>query len=166
MLSCGDGTGPRGNGSVYISEHGAGCANISRDRRPERCRPLLAMPIRRPDSQAERAHAFGARVRSLRRAKKLTQRQVAERIPMSPGNLSRLENGEHGPPADEVIAQLAAILDIDVAELFKLAGRDVGGVSFEGQVLSELHQLRRDMRAGFDKLDAAVKVLGKQAKEP
>lgn len=122
------------------------------------------MPIRRPESQAERAHAFGARVRSLRRAKQMTQRQVAEQIPMSPGNLSRLENGETGPPADEVITQLAAILDIDVAELFKLAGRDVGGASFEGQVLSELQRLRRDMKAGFDRLDAAVAELGKQRK--
>jgi transcriptional regulator with XRE-family HTH domain len=117
------------------------------------------MPIRRPDSQAERAHAFGARVRSLRRAKKLTQRQVAERIPMSPGNLSRLENGEHGPPADEVIAKLAAILDIDVAELFKLAGRDVGGASFESQVLSDLDRLRREMRAGFERLEAKMAAL-------
>jgi transcriptional regulator with XRE-family HTH domain len=131
------------------------------------------MPIRRPESQAERAHAFGARVRSLRRAKKLTQRQVAERIPMSPGNLSRLENGEHGPPADEVIAKLASILDIDMGELFKLAGRDVGGASFEGQVLSELHRLRqdlhaghRDMQAGFDRLDAAVAALANSPKTP
>jgi len=123
------------------------------------------MPIRRPDSQAERAHAFGARVRSLRRAKKLTQRQVAERIPMSPGNLSRLENGEHGPPADEVITKLAAILDIDLAELFKLAGRDVGGASFEQQVLSELHRLRRDMHAGFERLDAAIAALGASSQE-
>jgi transcriptional regulator with XRE-family HTH domain len=119
------------------------------------------MPIRRPESQAERAHAFGARIRALRRAKKLTQRDVAERIPMSPGNLSRLENGEHGPPADEVISQLAAILDIDVSELFKLAGRDLGGASFESQVLGELEQLRREMRSGFERLDAAVRALGK-----
>jgi transcriptional regulator with XRE-family HTH domain len=78
---------------------------------------------------------------------------------MSPGNLSRLENGDHGPPADEVIAKLAALLDIDVAELFKLAGRDVGGSSFEGEVLSQLQQLRRDIRAGFVRLDAAIKNL-------
>jgi transcriptional regulator with XRE-family HTH domain len=131
------------------------------------------MPIRRPDSQAERAHAFGARVRSQRRAKKLTQRQVAERIPMSPGNLSRLENGEHGPPPDEVITKLADILDMDVGELFKLAGRDVGGASFEGQVLSELQRLRRDvaaarhdMQAGFERLSAALAELAKPSKEP
>jgi transcriptional regulator with XRE-family HTH domain len=121
------------------------------------------MPTRRPESQAERAHAFGARVRAARRSKKLTQRQVAQGIPMSPGNLSRLENGEHGPPADEVIAKLAAILDIDVAELYKLAGRDVGGASFEAQVLSELQSLRREMRAGFKRLDEAIARLPKPA---
>jgi transcriptional regulator with XRE-family HTH domain len=85
---------------------------------------------------------------------------------MSPGNLSRLENGEHGPPADEVITQLAAILGMDVAELFKLAGRDVGGVSFEGQVLSDLQRLRREMHAGFERLDAAIAALAKPPKAP
>ncbi len=104
------------------------------------------MPSRRPESEAERAHAFGAGIRSLRRKRKLTQRQVAEQLPMSPGNLSRLENGEHGPPSDEVILKLADVLDADADELLRLAGRDVGGASFERQVLSELQGLRRDMR--------------------
>lgn len=104
------------------------------------------MSSRRPQSEAERAHAFGARIRALRRSRKLTQRQVAEQLPMSPGNLSRLENGEHGPPSDEVIVKLAAVLDADSAELFQLAGRDMGGASFERQVLSELRGLRRDVR--------------------
>jgi transcriptional regulator with XRE-family HTH domain len=104
------------------------------------------MSSRRPESEAERAHAFGARIRAVRRKRKLTQRQVAEQLPMSSGNLSRLENGEHGPPSDEVIAKLASVLDADSEELFRLAGRDVGGASFERQVLSELQGLRRDMR--------------------
>lgn len=119
----------------------------------------LSAVARRPESQAERAHAFGARVRALRRNQKLTQRQVAQGIPMSPGNLSRLENGELGPPSDEVIAKLAGLLDADAAELMKLAGRDVGGASFERQVLSELQSLRRDVRAGFDRLDSAIPAL-------
>jgi transcriptional regulator with XRE-family HTH domain len=99
--------------------------------------------------------------------KQLTQRQVAERIPMSPGNLSRPENGETGPPADEVITQMAAILDVDATELFRLAGRDVGGASFERQVLGELERLRRelatvrrDLQAGFERLEAAIEVIG------
>lgn len=119
----------------------------------------VGMSTRRPDSQAARALAFGARIRALRKAQKLTQRQVAEGVPMSSGNLSRLENGELGPPSDEVIAQLASLLDGDPAELFKLAGRDVGGHSFERQVLSELQGLRRDMRAGFKRIDNAIEAL-------
>jgi transcriptional regulator with XRE-family HTH domain len=104
------------------------------------------MPSRRPQSEAERAHAFGARVRTLRRNRKLTQRQVAEQLPMSAGNLSRLENGVHGPPSDEVILKLAEVLDADADELLRLAGRDTGGASFEGQVLNELRSLRQDLR--------------------
>jgi transcriptional regulator with XRE-family HTH domain len=104
------------------------------------------MPSRRPESEAERAHAFGARIRAIRRQRRLTQRQVAEQLPMSPGNLSRLENGEHGPPSDEVIVKLVDVLNADIDELMRLAGRDVGGASFERQVLSELQDLRRDMR--------------------
>ena len=41
---------------------------------------------------------------------------------MSPGNLSRLENGEHGPSSDEVLAKLANMLDANSDELFR-AGR-------------------------------------------
>jgi transcriptional regulator with XRE-family HTH domain len=104
------------------------------------------MPTRRPESEVERAHAFGARIRALRRNRKLTQRQVAEQLPMSSGNLSRLENGEHGPPSDEVIVRLTQILEADADELMRLAGRDIGGASFERQVLRELQGLRRDMR--------------------
>lgn len=104
------------------------------------------MPSRRPQSETERAHAFGARIRALRRARKQTQRQVAEQLPMSPGNLSRLENGEHGPPSDEVIVKLGEVLNADTDELLRLAGRDVGAASFERQVLNELRNLRRDMR--------------------
>ncbi len=54
---------------------------------------------------------------------------------------------------------------MDANELFKLAGRDVGGASFEQQVLTELERLRREMRTGFERLEAALAALVKQAKE-
>jgi transcriptional regulator with XRE-family HTH domain len=103
------------------------------------------MSARRPPSQAQRAHAFGERVRSLRRAKKLKQRDVAERIPMSPGNLSRIETGDYGPPSDEVIERLAGVLDADPLELLRVAGRDASGSAFEQRVLSELAAIRSDL---------------------
>jgi transcriptional regulator with XRE-family HTH domain len=110
------------------------------------------MSARRPESQAQRAHAFGERVRSLRRAKRLKQREVAELIPMSPGNLSRIETGDYGPPSDEVIERLAAVLDADETELLRVAGREASSSAFEQRVLSELAAIR----SGLDRLERAI----------
>lgn len=104
------------------------------------------MSARRPESQAQRARAFGERVRSLRRAKKLKQREVAERIPMSPGNLSRIETGDYGPPSDEVVERLAEVLDADRLELLRIAGREAGSSAFEQRVLAELAAIRSGLR--------------------
>ena len=114
------------------------------------------MSARRPESQAQRAHAFGERVRSLRRAKKLKQREVAEAIPMSPGNLSRIETGDYGPPGDEVIERLADVLDADVPELLRLAGREASSGAFEQRVLAELAAIR----SGIERIEAALASVG------
>lgn len=120
------------------------------------------MPARRPASQVQRAHAFGERIRSLRRQQKLKQRDVAERMPMSAGHLSRLETGDYGPPSDEVIERLAEVLKTDPLELLRIAGREIGSRSFEQRVLAELQTIR----SGIDRLDAAVATLAKPSKEP
>jgi transcriptional regulator with XRE-family HTH domain len=111
------------------------------------------MPRNRADSQAARAAAFGARLRQLRRAAKLTQRQVAERVPMSAGNLSRIENGEQGPPSDEVIERLAEALETDAEELLALATRRG---ERPDQLLREIRELRREVRAGFARVEAPL----------
>lgn len=96
--------------------------------------------------EAERAEALGALVRRLRRKREQTLGDLAERIPMSASNLSRLELGKQGPPSDEVIERIAAALKVDAAELLKAAGRSAGGPSFEEQVLSRLDELGREVR--------------------
>ncbi len=110
------------------------------------------MPARRPASQVHRAHAFGERIRSLRRQQNLKQREVAELIPMSAGHLSRLETGDYGPPGDEVIERLAEVLKVDPLELLRVAGREAISQNFEAQVLAEL----RRIRSGLERLEAAV----------
>src|SRR3954447_4874013 len=105
------------------------------------------MPSQRRDSQSARAAAFGGRIRQLRRAKKLTLKAAAEPLPMSGANLSRIENGTQGPPADEVIARIAEVLGGDEAELLRLAGRSVDPASLERRVLSELRSLRTEVQA-------------------
>lgn len=110
------------------------------------------MPARRPASQAQRARAFGERIRSLRRAQKLKQRDVAELLPMSPGHLSRIETGDYGPPSDEVIERMAEVLGADPLDLLRIAGREAGSEAFEQRVLAELAAIR----TGIERLEAAV----------
>jgi transcriptional regulator with XRE-family HTH domain len=114
------------------------------------------MSARRPESQAQRARVFGERVRSLRRAKKLKQREVAQAIPMSAGNLSRIEVGDYGPPGDEVIERLADVLDADVAELLHVAGREASSDAFERKVLDELAAIR----SSLERIEAALAIVG------
>ena len=112
------------------------------------------MPGNRAPSQTARAIEFGTRVRQLRRAARLTQRALAARIPMSAGNLSRIENGEQGPPSDEVIYGLATAFEIDPDELLAIAGRRLDPTA--ELLLKELRQLRAEMKAGFAKVEAAL----------
>jgi transcriptional regulator with XRE-family HTH domain len=100
----------------------------------------------RGQKEAQRAQALGALVRKLRRGRGYTLDELAKRIPMSASNLSRLELGTQGPPADEAIERIAAALEADAGKLLKAAGRPSGGPSFEEQVLDRLNALGRDMR--------------------
>lgn len=76
----------------------------------------------------------------------MTLAQLAKRVPMSASNLSRLELGSQGPPADEVIERIATALDADPDDLLWAAGRATGGQSFEELVLSKLDAIGRDVR--------------------
>lgn len=107
----------------------------------------------RGDKEASRALALGALVRKRRRDKGLTLGQLAKRIPMSASNLSRVELGSQGPPADEVIERIAAALDIDPDELLRAAGRSGSGQSFEETVLDKLDAIGSDVRAIRQALD-------------
>ncbi|HSS34285.1 MAG TPA: helix-turn-helix transcriptional regulator [Solirubrobacterales bacterium] len=96
--------------------------------------------------ETQRAETLGVLVRRLRRKRGDTLAELAERIPMSPSNLSRLELGKQGPPSDEIIERVAAALKVDATELLQAAGRVSGGASFEKQVLARLDQLDREVR--------------------
>jgi transcriptional regulator with XRE-family HTH domain len=113
------------------------------------------MTSTRGPSQTERAHSLGSRLRQLRRQAKLTQREVAERIPMSAANLSRVENGDQGPPSDETIERLARALEADPDELLTLAGRATAPASPD-RLLREIRALRAEVRDGFARVEAAL----------
>jgi transcriptional regulator with XRE-family HTH domain len=100
----------------------------------------------RGNTEADRALALGALVRKLRRERRMTLNQLAERVPMSASNLSRIELGSQGPPADEIIERIGLALEADTGELLRAAGRYATGKTFEEAVLARLDALGRDMR--------------------
>jgi transcriptional regulator with XRE-family HTH domain len=105
------------------------------------------MPTPLGHTEASRALALGALIRRLRRERRLTLRELAERVPMSASNLSRIELGAQGPPPDEIIERIATALEVDRAELLRAAGRYATGQTFEETVLARLDALSRDIRA-------------------
>lgn len=100
----------------------------------------------RGQKEAGRALTLGALLRRRRRERGYTLEQLAKRIPMSASNLSRLELGSQGPPADEVIERIAKALDADPGELLQAAGRVGDGQAFEEVVLERLETLGREVR--------------------
>lgn len=106
----------------------------------------LVMAGSRGQREANRALALGALLRKRRRERGYTLDQLARRIPMSASNLSRLELGSQGPPADEVIERIAVALDTDPGELLQAAGRIGDGQSFEQVVVERLDAMGGDLR--------------------
>jgi transcriptional regulator with XRE-family HTH domain len=100
----------------------------------------------RGQKEASRALTLGALLRMRRRERGYTLDQLAKRIPMSASNLSRLELGSQGPPADEVIERIARALSTDPGELLQAAGRIGGNQPFEQVVLEQLDALGREVR--------------------
>jgi transcriptional regulator with XRE-family HTH domain len=117
-------------------------------------------------TEASRALALGALVRKLRRERRLTLRQLAETVPMSASNLSRIELGAQGPPADEIIERIGIALDANPADLLRAAGRYATGMTFEEMVLARLDALNRDMRQMKNDLSEVKIALAGCSKSP
>jgi PAS domain S-box-containing protein len=96
---------------------------------------------------------FGQRIRELRQAKGLTQRDLAKKAGISYAYVSKLETGTMSPPRHKVIATLARILgasDRETDELFGLAGKiphDLMG-RVDAETIRKLRSLGNGPEAG------------------
>lgn len=99
----------------------------------------------RGQTQEQHSCAFGALLLRLRTEQRKSLRIVADLVPMSDSNLSRIERGKQGPPSDEVIERLADVLGADPAELLRAAGRLSGESNFEQFVRTSLERVTRDL---------------------
>lgn len=67
--------------------------------------------------------SFGKRIQELRQAKNLSQRELARKVEMDFGYLSKIENGRMSAPNNEIVGRLAQVLGADLNELLYLAGK-------------------------------------------
>ena len=67
--------------------------------------------------------SFGSVIRHRRTALGISLNDLAERLEISPAYWSRIERDHENPPRDELIARAAAILGVQVDELFVEAQR-------------------------------------------
>jgi len=66
--------------------------------------------------------AVATNLRRVRRAKKMTQEELAYRAELSPRYVSRIETGAASPTVS-VLGRLAEALDVDPCELIRLRRR-------------------------------------------
>jgi len=64
---------------------------------------------------------FGAYLRSLRRQKRLSQKELADMVQMDHTYLSKIETEVLPPPSEKNIKKLAQVLDVSEDELLVLA---------------------------------------------
>jgi transcriptional regulator with XRE-family HTH domain len=70
-----------------------------------------------------RPPTFGRTIQELRRARNLTQRDLAARLGIDFTYLSKLENDRGEPPGEATVRKIAEILEADPEELLALAGK-------------------------------------------
>ena len=100
---------------------------------------------------------FGQKLRELRKAKNLTQRELAETVAARlkaedrPGfdvtYLSKIENDRTPPPSIAAIIQLASVLEADADELIALAGKVPPDL---GEILKESENARTFYRSALN----------------
>ena len=100
---------------------------------------------------------FGSRIQDLRKQKKLTQRQLAERVAVRLKEkdrrgfdftyLSKIENDRMRPPSVPAILELAVQLDADSDALLALAGKAPPDL---GEKLKQSAAARQFYRSAID----------------
>lgn len=92
---------------------------------------------------------FGQRLRELRKAKGLNQKELAEKVGIDFTYLSKLENDRMSPPREKNILALAKALDADSDELLGLANKIPSDLA--KKVDLETIRMLRSVRGQVDK---------------
>jgi transcriptional regulator with XRE-family HTH domain len=82
-------------------------------------------------------HLIGERISTLRRARGLTQNELAEKAGLDGRHVSRLETGKHFPSLDTLVA-ISEMLGVELQEFFLFSS-----VETESQMREALRELAR-----------------------
>ena len=115
---------------------------------------------------------FGQHIRALRKAKNLTQRELAKRVAsrlreedrrgFDVTYLSKIENSKLPPPSTMAIMQLAKELDTDSDELLALAGKapmDLGQTLKESEAARLFYRSTQKLNLSDDDWKAMTVIL-------
>jgi transcriptional regulator with XRE-family HTH domain len=120
---------------------------------------------------------FGQRIRRLRKANNLTQRELAERVAAGLHQegrgfdvtyLSKIENDRLPPPSTAAILCLADVLDADSDELLALAGKappDLGQQLKESEAARMFYRSAVELGLSEKDWQKLLDYLGKQKKK-
>src|SRR4030067_3608413 len=95
---------------------------------------------------------IGLRIKGLRKTKKLSQEELAERAETSPNYVSRMERGTENPNLDMLI-KISKALEVDMGELFDFK-HEVSTNQLKEMLKRIANQIDDD-----EKLKTAVRVL-------
>jgi HTH-type transcriptional regulator, competence development regulator len=104
--------------------------------------------------------AFGERVRELRKAQGMSQRELADRAGIDFTYLSKIENGHMEPPSEQVIRRVAEELDADADELIVLADKFPSDLAQELKTPERVKALRRELAGDFNSVEDFRKAFG------
>jgi transcriptional regulator with XRE-family HTH domain len=93
---------------------------------------------------------FGETVKELRKQRRMTQRELSERLGVNFTYISKIENDKlEAPPSEELIRKMAKILDTDAEDLLDLAGKlDLRQLQQVAMDVPEMGVLLRRIQSG------------------
>ena len=104
--------------------------------------------LRQPHSETPQAAQIGARLRRLRKERRLSQSELARQIGIQQSDLSRMEKGEYRVSLDNLF-KILSVFDIKVADFF---AQEATPTSAQRPLAREdmqmLHVLRKLSREG------------------
>jgi len=106
--------------------------------------------------------SFGNRVRELRKAKGLTQKDLAASVKLDFTYISKVETGKADPPGEDVVRRLAKALGADPEELVYLAGKvpkALRGVVASSSAIPVVFRALRDGTIDDEELKSLVEAL-------